>query len=292
MIQTFDFQELPVRVLQQDGGTWFVSADVCRVLEIANSRDAVAGLDDDEKSIATAAGFGSNVATADSKIPNRGLQIISESGLYALVFKSRKPEAKRFRKWVTSEVLPAIRRTGGYVGSEALPAETVSLFRFVRECCAGWSLERQMAFGTQVRRYAKSLGVVFQTATEPGVGRVFVFPRLVLESVHRLHQRECLLPDPEAVEFERLLEALHGQSGDGRYEPDLVRSVAGTMGLFPRVFEPGASLASLRSAFGRLCERYNGRAFPSGLRLCVEGVGLRRRYQITRRLPEGLSLPA
>ena len=78
------------------------------MLEIANSRDAVAGLDEDERG---------SVAITDGTSPKGGNPnhaIISESGLYALVFKSRKPEAKAFRRWVTSEVLPAIRKTGKY----------------------------------------------------------------------------------------------------------------------------------------------------------------------------------
>jgi prophage antirepressor-like protein len=91
---------------------WFVAGDVCRVLEIANNRDAVSDLDEDEKS-GISPDF-PNVGNADTRIPNRGLQIISESGLYSLIFKSRKPQAKVFRKWVTGEVLPAIRKDGGY----------------------------------------------------------------------------------------------------------------------------------------------------------------------------------
>jgi len=105
----FDFEDNAVRVIDQDGLPWFVASDVCRVLDISNSRDAVSDLDDDEKTVAS-----SNVATTDVKIPNRGLTIISESGLYALIFKSRKEEAKKFRKWITSEVIPAIRKTGKY----------------------------------------------------------------------------------------------------------------------------------------------------------------------------------
>lgn len=114
-LTTFDFNEAPVRVLLRDEQPWFVAADVCRVLEIANSRDAIADLDEDERDVANADTLRSNVATTDIRIPNRGMQIISESGLYALVFKSRKPEARKFRKWVTMEVLPAIRLTGRYV---------------------------------------------------------------------------------------------------------------------------------------------------------------------------------
>ncbi len=118
-LQTFDFNESPVRVMLRDAQPWFVAADVCRVLEIANSRDAAAALDEDEKI---------TVANADGNpragIPHQ-LNLISESGLYALVFKSRKSEARKFRKWVTAEVLPAIRQTGRY---EA-PADTCALRR-------------------------------------------------------------------------------------------------------------------------------------------------------------------
>lgn len=107
-LTTFDFRESAVRVLVKDAQPWFVATDVCRVLEIANSRDAIASLDEDEKI---------TVANADGNpragIPHQ-MNLISESGLYALVFKSRKPEAKAFRKWVTAEVLPALRETGGY----------------------------------------------------------------------------------------------------------------------------------------------------------------------------------
>lgn len=93
-----------VRVIMQNGEPWFVAKDVCSILEIANSRDAVASLDADEK----------GVATVDTPGGKQEMATVSESGLYALIFKSRKLEAKAFRKWVTSEVLPAIRKTGGY----------------------------------------------------------------------------------------------------------------------------------------------------------------------------------
>lgn len=101
----FDFDEQAVRVLMRDGAPWFVAADVCRVLEIGNSRDAVSRLDDDEK----------GVATTDTLGGAQKMTIISESGLYALIVTSRKAEARRFRKWVTGEVLPSIRRNGRYV---------------------------------------------------------------------------------------------------------------------------------------------------------------------------------
>ena len=94
-----------VRVFTDEKGElWFVTADVCRVLDIKNSRDAVADLDDDEK----------GVVNTDTLGGKQEMNIINESGLYSLILRSRKPEAKAFRKWVTSDVIPSIRKTGSY----------------------------------------------------------------------------------------------------------------------------------------------------------------------------------
>lgn len=276
-LTTFDFNGAAVRVTTQDSEPWFVAADVCRVLELSNTSKACESLDEDEKGI------------TNSDTPGGAQQVltVSESGLYALVFKSRKPEAKAFRKWVTSEVLPALRKTGRFAIAQGDDgAECLSLLRFVRESLHGWSLERQMEFGMQVRRFAKAMGVIFQTGVEPGVGRVFVFPRPVMETVRLSFQRTALLPDSDAVDFERLLEALHRIDGPAIYKPDLMRGMAKTMGLFPRIFGPNASLASEMSGFGRVCERFNRQLFPSGLSLQVRGAHRHRRYEITRRAAE------
>lgn len=104
----FDFHAHQVRVVLKDGEPWFVAKDVCDTLGYANSRKAVGDhLDDDEK----------GVTSSDTLGGQQKLAIISESGLYALVLRSRKPEARKFAKWVTAEVLPAIRKTGGYSAS-------------------------------------------------------------------------------------------------------------------------------------------------------------------------------
>ena len=99
-----------VRVVQVDGEPWFVAADVCRALEISNSRDAVARLDDDEK----------GVGSTDTLGGKQGMQIVNEPGLYTLVLGSRKPEAKAFKRWVTHEVLPSIRKHGAYLTDNVL----------------------------------------------------------------------------------------------------------------------------------------------------------------------------
>ena len=94
-----------VRVVERDGEPWFVAADVCKALEIANNRDALTRIDDDEK----------GVALADTLGGKQEVTIVNEPGLYSLVLGSRKPEAKVFKRWVTHEVIPTIRKTGGYV---------------------------------------------------------------------------------------------------------------------------------------------------------------------------------
>ena len=100
----FLFDRREVRTLLIDDQPWFVAADVCQALAIRNNRDAIARLDDDER----------GVATTDTPSGQQDMGIINESGLYSLILTSRKTEAKRFKKWVTAEVLPAIRKHGRY----------------------------------------------------------------------------------------------------------------------------------------------------------------------------------
>ena len=100
----FDFHGKSVRVTDRSGQVWFVATDVCAVLELANPRQAVSRLDEDER----------GVLTVDTLGGEQEVVIINESGLYSLVMSSRKTEAKRFKKWVTAEVLPAIRQNGTY----------------------------------------------------------------------------------------------------------------------------------------------------------------------------------
>ncbi|WP_295460515.1 BRO family protein [uncultured Pseudomonas sp.] len=108
----FKFDQREVRTLLIDGEPWFVAADACGSIGIANVSLAVNGradregdgLDADERGIATV-----NTPSGDQE-----MLVVNESGLYSLIFKSRKVEAKRFRKWVTAEVLPAIRKHGRY----------------------------------------------------------------------------------------------------------------------------------------------------------------------------------
>lgn len=113
-LQVFTYGGNEVRTVQKNGEPWFVLKDVCAILGIGNNRMASDRLDTDEKGV-------SQIDTLGGK---QEMTVINESGLYNVILRSDKPEAKPFRKWVTSEVLPSIRRTGGYIaGQENLTPE-------------------------------------------------------------------------------------------------------------------------------------------------------------------------
>lgn len=98
-----------IRTTTINGEPWFVAVDVCKALDIDNSRQALARLDEDEKN---------TVILNDGNRGNPNTAIVNEPGLYALVLGSRKPEAKAFKRWITHEVIPTIRKHGAYMTPE------------------------------------------------------------------------------------------------------------------------------------------------------------------------------
>jgi prophage antirepressor-like protein len=129
-LQIFEYQDNNAfRVVDIDGEPWFVLADVCRQLDLKSKNGSVSHhadrLDDDERRTVPA-----SVLREASSLPEREgarpitrtMLVVNESGLYSLILRSDKPQAKKFKKWITSEVLPSIRRTGGYAGAGAVPA--------------------------------------------------------------------------------------------------------------------------------------------------------------------------
>lgn len=98
------FENQDIRIFDNQGEAWFVASDVCRALNLKNSRNMLKILDKDEKGVTTVYTLGGPQL----------LNIISEPGLYSLIMQSRKEEAKRFKRWVTHDVLPQIRQTGSY----------------------------------------------------------------------------------------------------------------------------------------------------------------------------------
>lgn len=116
-LRTFNNPEFgTIRTIEQNGEPWFVGKDVAEVLGYTNPRDALAKHVDSEDR--------NTVAICDGTPGNPNTAIINESGLYSLILSSKLPTAKKFKRWVTSEVLPSIRKTGGYIaGQEAMSAE-------------------------------------------------------------------------------------------------------------------------------------------------------------------------
>ena len=110
-LSVFKFEAHEVRSITKDGEPWFVVADVAAVLDYSEASAMTRTLDDDEKGLHTVQTLGGD----------QQLVTINESGLYSAILKSRKPEAKTFKKWVTSEVLPSIRKTGSYTAPAAQP---------------------------------------------------------------------------------------------------------------------------------------------------------------------------
>lgn len=101
----------PVRIVMQKAEPWFVAKDVCAVLEVGDVSSALRRLDEDEKGTDT-------ILTPGGQ---QEMSIVSEAGLYSLILRSRKPEAREFKRWITHEVLPSIRKTGSYTPN--LPAD-------------------------------------------------------------------------------------------------------------------------------------------------------------------------
>lgn len=107
----FQFNTKDIRVIERDGQPWFLASDVCKALEIANGRDTVRDFPDEEKDA---------VGIADTIGRTQQMTVISESGLYRLIFQSRKKESEKFKTWVVNEVLPQIRKTGSYQKPKSL----------------------------------------------------------------------------------------------------------------------------------------------------------------------------
>lgn len=105
-----------VRTIEQNGEPWFIARDVCECLSIGKYRDAVSRLEDDER----------GSVEMDTPGGRQSLSAVNEYGLYSLVLSSRKPEAKEFKRWITHEVIPAIRKTGGYIsGAKEMSDEKI-----------------------------------------------------------------------------------------------------------------------------------------------------------------------
>lgn len=117
-LQIFNYHDTPIRTVEKDGELWWVLKDVCDVLGISRARDVAARLDSDEAVL---------TGVIDGAGREQPTYIVNEPGLYNVILRSDKPEAKDFKRWVTHEVLPSIRRTGSYALSQAQPLTPAQL---------------------------------------------------------------------------------------------------------------------------------------------------------------------
>ena len=131
----FDFKGQQIRTVDKHGETWFVARDVCAALGLGNGRDAVSRLDSD--------GVG-NADVIDALGRTQTAMTVNEAGLYELIFQSRVPDAKAFKRWVTHEVLPAIRRTGSF-GQVALPSSRELALMVIAEADRADAAESRVA---------------------------------------------------------------------------------------------------------------------------------------------------
>lgn len=133
-ITLFEYESHEIRVIQDDNkGPWWVAGDVCDILGISNVPDAMNRLDEDEKS---------TIVLTDRTSPKGGnpnVNVINEPGLYNLIINSKKPEANKFRRWITHEVLPSIRKTGSYSMSKEKP---ISFVKVAKEFKAAASMAK------------------------------------------------------------------------------------------------------------------------------------------------------
>ena len=141
-LQVFNYNNKQVRTVEQDGEIWFVAKDVCNILEISKYRDAVSKLEDDERC----------PVKVDTLQGMQEMAAINEPGLYALILRSNKPEAKAFSRWVRHEVLPQIRQHGMYLTdklTELLKTDPAAfdklLTKYMEECKKSQALEKKLA---------------------------------------------------------------------------------------------------------------------------------------------------
>lgn len=181
-LQIFNYSDKPVRTLLKDGEPWFVANDVCNILDLSNPRMAVSRLDEDEK----------GVSIVDTPGGKQEVTVVSESGLYALILTSRKPEAENFKRWIRKEVIPSIRKHGAYMMPETIekvlsdPDTIIRLATALKE-----ERQRRLALEPKAHSYdilmdasgCLTMDEVAKILDIRGVGRNNLFKLLVVEQI-------------------------------------------------------------------------------------------------------------
>lgn len=138
-IQEFLYENSPIRMIESNGETWWVLKDICKLLSIENHKNITKRLEEDE--VGTF-----ELPHPQSKEKKLEMLCVNESGLYSVILRSDKPEAKAFRRWITHEILPEIHRTGGYnaisaeiLEDSSLTAASKTIFMYLCRCAKGKS---------------------------------------------------------------------------------------------------------------------------------------------------------
>ena len=177
----FNYNSKSVRVVEINGNPWFVAVDVCAILGVRNASDAIRRLDDDEVTLDQIEGS------------HRKTNLISESGLYNLILRSDKLEAKPFRKWVTSEVLPSIRKTGGYQSTPAIPTTMIEALELALE-----QQKQIVLMGPKAEYFDQFLDASGLTGLQNGMRCVNAKPNKGIEALKDkgvlFHQGNSLVP--------------------------------------------------------------------------------------------------
>lgn len=155
-IQIFKNEQFgQIRVVERDGEPWFVAVDICGALDIANSRDALTRIDEDEK----------GVALTDTLGGAQEVAVVNEPGLYSLVLGSRKSEARAFKRWITHDVIPAIRKTGMYATPATVEAMLANPDTMIQVLQA-FKDEREQRLALETKVVADAPKVAFADAVE------------------------------------------------------------------------------------------------------------------------------
>ena len=233
-IQVYTHNELgSIRVLDIDGEPWFVGKDLTTALGYSNSHDAISKrVDVEDKK--------SGVAIHDSMGRNQNVVAINESGMYSLILSSKLPSAKKFKRWVTSEVLPAIRKTGIYSVAGVLtpsddpvvpmrtltPDDYLSAARLIAGCKqdrlpviisllqkGGWDLGEGMALITSGKSTA-DIGMILKRFTDEQHGKLESISELTGISPAVLRSYRVGLRFPRGTRYESIVKAIEELSGD------------------------------------------------------------------------------
>lgn len=255
-LRIFDFENHPVRIFDRYNQPWFVAADVCAVLELSNPSMAIEKLDDDER--------------AKECLGRQGeTNLVSESGLYALIFKSRKAKARIFRKWVTGEVLPALRRDGHFEMSGTHANENEEIKSMVLITLRGLMLgtmdtERGQAILTGARVWNMLEARCRQSARVEG------------------HVLSSDIAAEVLSEWAVVVGAMAEGDLSRTWTAGALRDLALQRGCFANwLTRASAATAAVRSRFGKVCSAMSGRTF-GGFRFIVDGKNRDRRYRIKR----------